>query len=240
VCDDLLAGFLSAAVRARANMIVAGGTGTGKTTMLRCLINEIPADERLITVEDSLEIGLERFEDLHPDHETLEAREANTEGVGAFTLADLVRSALRMDPQRVIVGEVRGAEVLPMLLAMSPGQRRVDVLDPRRLVQGRVRAARHVRGDDPRAARPRGDEPARRQRRRPHRAPRLGRGRAAHHQRPPGHRHGRGRQVVSNELWRPDDSARRARPRPHPELTDKLERYGFDVEAHAAAEGWWR
>lgn len=121
VCDDLLASFLSAAVRVRANLIVAGGTGTGKTTTLRCLINEIPADERLITIEDSLEIGLERFDHLHPDHETLEARDANTEGVGAFTLADLVRSALRMDPQRVIVGEVRGAEVLPMLLAMSQG-----------------------------------------------------------------------------------------------------------------------
>ena len=112
VCNDLLARFLSAAVRARANVIVAGGTGTGKTTMLRCLINEIEPDERLITVEDSLEIGLERFENLHPDHETLEAREPNTEGVGAITLADLVRSALRMDPHRVIVGEVRGAEAL--------------------------------------------------------------------------------------------------------------------------------
>ena len=105
----------------KTNVIVAGGTGTGKTTTLRCLINEIPADERLITIEDSLEIGLERFEDLHPDHETLEAREANTEGAGTFTLADLVRSALRMDPERVIVGEVRGAEILPMLLAMSQG-----------------------------------------------------------------------------------------------------------------------
>ncbi len=116
-----LASFASAAVRAKLNVIVAGGTGTGKTTKLRCLINEIPAAERIITVEDSLEIGLERFADLHPDHETLEVREANTEGVGAFTLADGVRAALRMDPQRVIVGEVRGAEVLPMLLAMSQG-----------------------------------------------------------------------------------------------------------------------
>lgn len=119
--DVSLAEFLRAAVRAKRNLIVAGGTGTGKTTVLRCLINEIPAGERLITIEDSLEIGLEHFEDLHPDYEALEAREANTEGVGEFSLADLVRAGLRMDPQRVIVGEVRGAEVLPMLLAMSQG-----------------------------------------------------------------------------------------------------------------------
>lgn len=121
VMDETLADFLAASVRAKQNLIVAGGTSTGKTTLLRCLINEIPSEERLITVEDSLEIGLDHFEDLHPDHETLEAREANTEGVGAFTLAELVRAGLRMDPQRVIVGEVRGAEVLPMLLAMSQG-----------------------------------------------------------------------------------------------------------------------
>ena len=121
VVDDVLARFLAAAVRAKLNVIVAGGTGTGKTTLLRCLINEIPADERIITIEDSLEIGVEQFESLHPDHETIEARDANTEGVGAYTLADGVRAALRMDPDRVIVGEVRGAEVLPMLLAMSQG-----------------------------------------------------------------------------------------------------------------------
>lgn len=119
--DSALGEFCAAAVRARRSIIVAGGTGTGKTTTLRCLINEIEADERLITIEDSLEIGLEHFEALHPDHETIEARDANTEGVGGFSLADGVRAGLRMDPDRVIVGEVRGAEVLPMLLAMSQG-----------------------------------------------------------------------------------------------------------------------
>lgn len=121
VMDVALGEFIAASVRARLNVIVAGGTGTGKTTTLRCLINEIPADERLITIEDSLELGIEHFDDLHPDHETIEAREPNTEGVGAFTLADGVRAGLRMDPDRVIVGECRGAEVLSMLLAMSQG-----------------------------------------------------------------------------------------------------------------------
>jgi Flp pilus assembly CpaF family ATPase len=114
--------FLVAVVRARLSLIVAGGTGTGKTTSLRCLINEIPPGERLLTVEDSLELGLEHFEDLHPDYEAIEAREANTEGQGAFSLADGVRAGLRMNPDRVIVGEIRGgAELLSMLLAMSQG-----------------------------------------------------------------------------------------------------------------------
>ena len=119
--SEALFHFLQAAVRARFNVIVAGGTGAGKTTLLRCLINEIPATERIITVEDSLEIGLEHFADLHPNHVDLEAREANLEGVGEFPMHRLVRSGLRMQPDRVIVGEVRGAEALPMMLAMSQG-----------------------------------------------------------------------------------------------------------------------
>lgn len=113
--------LFEAMVKARCNVIVAGGTGAGKTTLLRCLINEVPANERLITVEDSLEIGLEQFGDLHPNYVDLEAREANIEGVGEFPMHRLTRSALRMQPDRVIVGEIRGAEVLPMLLAMSQG-----------------------------------------------------------------------------------------------------------------------
>ena len=108
-------------VAARFNVIVAGGTGAGKTTLLRCLLNEVGSDERIITVEDSLEIGLEHFAELHPNRVDLEARDANLEGVGEFPMHRLVRSGLRMQPDRVIVGEVRGAEALPMMLAMSQG-----------------------------------------------------------------------------------------------------------------------
>jgi len=116
-----VAGFLAAAVRARRNIVVAGGTGSGKTTLLRALINEIPPSERIVTIEDAYELGIENFEDRHPDHDSLQAREANVEGHGEITMADLTRMALRMDPDRVIVGEVRGAEAFPMLLAMSQG-----------------------------------------------------------------------------------------------------------------------
>jgi Flp pilus assembly CpaF family ATPase len=119
--SESLAHLLAAVVRSRFNVIVAGGTGAGKTTLLRCLINEIPATERIITVEDSLEIGLEHLADEHPNYVDLEARAANLEGVGEFPMHRLVRSGLRMQPDRVIVGEVRGAEALPMMLAMSQG-----------------------------------------------------------------------------------------------------------------------
>jgi Flp pilus assembly CpaF family ATPase len=113
--------FLTAAVHARRNFVIAGGTGSGKTTLLRALINEVPPSERLITIEDAYELGLDHFEHLHPDHDALQSRPANIEGQGEITLADLTRMALRMDPDRVIVGEVRGAEAFPMLLAMSQG-----------------------------------------------------------------------------------------------------------------------
>ncbi len=119
--DSTLRTFLAAAVRARRNLIVAGGTGTGKTTLLRALLNEVPPSERIVTIEDAYELGIDRFPDRHPDHDMLQARPANIEGRGAITMLDLARMALRMDPDRVIVGEVRGGEAFPMLLAMSQG-----------------------------------------------------------------------------------------------------------------------
>jgi pilus assembly protein CpaF len=113
--------FLAAAVRARKQIIVAGATGAGKTTMLRALAAEISEHERIVTIETELELGLDRFPELHPDVVALEAREANVEGAGEVTAAELVRLSLRMNPDRVIVGEVRGDEVIPMLNAMSQG-----------------------------------------------------------------------------------------------------------------------
>lgn len=121
VIDAGLAGFLAAAVKAKLNLIVAGGTNTGKTTMLRCLLNEIPPAERVVTVEDNLELGIDRFSDLHPDHVCWERRGANVEGHGEATLADCVKATLRQNPDRVIVGEIRGVEVVDMLRAMSQG-----------------------------------------------------------------------------------------------------------------------
>jgi Flp pilus assembly CpaF family ATPase len=116
-----VAEMFRAMVRSRRNVIIAGGTGSGKTTLLRALINEVPPEERIVTIEDAYELGLERFEHLHPDHDSLQSRPANIEGQGEITLADLTKMALRMDPDRVIVGEVRGAEAFPMLMAMSQG-----------------------------------------------------------------------------------------------------------------------
>jgi Flp pilus assembly CpaF family ATPase len=119
--DQGLRDFLAAAVRARKQLIIAGATGAGKTTLLRALASEIPPSERLITIETELELGLDRFKELHEDCVALEAREANVEHVGAVTAADLVRMSLRMNPDRCLVGEVRGDEVIPMLNAMSQG-----------------------------------------------------------------------------------------------------------------------
>ncbi|MGH9209975.1 MAG: CpaF family protein [Acidimicrobiales bacterium] len=119
--DLALREFLAAGVRARKNFIVCGGVDAGKTTLMRALLNEVGPDERIVTIEDNLELGLDRYPELHPDVVALEAREENVEGEGAIDLATLVRWGLRMNPDRVIVGEVRGHEVIPMLNAMSQG-----------------------------------------------------------------------------------------------------------------------
>jgi Flp pilus assembly CpaF family ATPase len=116
-----LASFLASAVTARKNIMIAGATNAGKTTMLRALAHEIPPYERLITVERALELGLGEFPDLHPNVVALEERLANSEGEGAIGMGDLVRRSLRMNPSRVIVGEVLGDEIVTMLNAMSQG-----------------------------------------------------------------------------------------------------------------------
>ncbi|MCG5218296.1 ATPase, T2SS/T4P/T4SS family [Streptosporangium soli] len=113
--------FLSAAVAARKNIMIAGSTNAGKTTMLRALANEIPSTERLITVERALELGLDQFTELHPNVIAFEQRLPNAEGQGEITMAELVRRSLRMNPSRVIVGEVLGDEIVTMLNAMTQG-----------------------------------------------------------------------------------------------------------------------
>lgn len=124
--DDLIAwkaitpeaaDFLKECVRAKYNIFVSGGTGSGKTTFLNALSNFIPSDERIITIEDSAELQIKTI----PNLVRLETRNANTEGKGQITIRDLIKSSLRMRPERIVVGEVRGAEALDMLQAMNTG-----------------------------------------------------------------------------------------------------------------------
>lgn len=112
-----IADVLKLFVKAKFNIFICGGTGSGKTTFLNALSNFIPADERVITIEDSAELQIAGVENLV----SLETRNANTAGVGAVTIRELIKSALRMRPDRIVVGEVRGAEALDMLQAMNTG-----------------------------------------------------------------------------------------------------------------------
>jgi Flp pilus assembly CpaF family ATPase len=118
--DEGLRDLLIAMVTARKNVVICGGTDTGKTTFLRAMAKAIPASERLITIEDTDELALDE-DPAHPDCVALQAREPNIEGEGGVDLAELVRWALRMAPDRVILGEARGGEVVPLLNCMSQG-----------------------------------------------------------------------------------------------------------------------
>ncbi len=113
--DEMVA-FLSACVQARLNILISGGTGSGKTTLLNALSAFIPPDERVITIEDAAELRLQQ-----PHVGRLETRPRNVEGVGEVTTRDLVRNALRMRPDRIVIGECRGPEALDMLQAMNTG-----------------------------------------------------------------------------------------------------------------------
>ena len=112
ICD-----LLKNLVEAKYNIFISGGTGSGKTTFLNALSNFIPADERVITIEDSAELQIVNI----PNIVRLETRNSNSSGVGLITIRDLIKSALRMRPERIVVGEVRGAEALDMLQAMNTG-----------------------------------------------------------------------------------------------------------------------
>ncbi|HEX2179301.1 MAG TPA: CpaF family protein [Actinomycetota bacterium] len=114
--NEEAASFLEAAVLGKLNIIVSGGTGTGKTTLLNVLGDFVPSDERIITIEDAAEIRLSQ-----PHVVRMETRPANIEGAGLVGIRDLVRNALRMRPDRIVVGEVRGGEALDMLQAMNTG-----------------------------------------------------------------------------------------------------------------------
>ncbi len=113
--------LLEAAVMARCNVLVSGGTSSGKTSLLNALAFHIPEPERVVTIEDTAELSLN-----HPHVVRLESRPGGFDGAGVVTIRDLLRNTLRMRPDRIIVGEVRGGEVLEMLRAMNTGPRRLD------------------------------------------------------------------------------------------------------------------
>lgn len=113
--------FLTAAVRARRNIVITGGTSAGKTTLLRALTAAIAPDERLITLESDYELFLDKMPERHPNVVAYQARQANSEGAGAISLHELIPDALRKNPDRIIVGEVRADEIIPMFEAMNTG-----------------------------------------------------------------------------------------------------------------------
>jgi pilus assembly protein CpaF len=116
LCDPRTAAWLTDAVHRRENLLISGATGTGKTTLLGALLGMVPINERILSIEDVAELRID-----HPHWVALEARQANTEGAGAVTLEQLLREALRMRPDRIVLGECRGAEVVTLLSALNTG-----------------------------------------------------------------------------------------------------------------------
>jgi Flp pilus assembly CpaF family ATPase len=238
--DEGLRSFLAAAVKSRKQLIVAGATGAGKTTMLRGLASEIPPEERIVTVETEAELGLDRFPEIHPNCVALECREANVEGVGAITASQLVRDGLRMNPDRVIVGEVRGDEVVPMLNAMSQGNdgsmctlhsdSSATVFNKLGLygMQSPEQLPLEVTNELAAAAvdlviwinkGPKGRF--------------VGSVRQV--------LHANGRQVVTNELFKPGIDGRAVPGTPIPiDLRDELIAHGYDHSLHERKDGWWK
>ncbi len=238
--DRGISGLLGAAVRCRKQLMIAGPTGAGKTTMVRALASEIPRRERIVTIESELELGLDRLPEQHPDCVALEAREANVEGVGLVIAADLVRMSLRMNPDRVIVGEVRGDEVIPMLNAMSQGSQGSLSTVHSESAGGVFRKLALYAMQAPE--------------RLPMEATMLLAAAAldlvVHIAKTPRGRFvssvaqvkgADGAQVVTNELYRP---GRDGRARPHMpipvDLLDELVDAGYDPSLHDNPEGWWR
>ncbi len=260
-----LCSLLRAAVRARKNIIVTGAMNSGKTTLLRALAAEIPPRERVVTIEQSFELGLDATTDRHPDLVAMEARPANLEGEGRITVADLVRRALRMNADRVIVGEVLGDEILPMLNAMSQGRsgsmctihaessagafRRIAsyaVQSPERLaveatnllISGAVHFVVHLDSEMHDFS----DEPE------VEHATDVESGRRSFPPRPRRDRFissvrevvdAEGVQIISNEIYRPGPD-RRARPAAplRAETVAELRQFGFDITATNEGERW--
>ncbi|MCO1575876.1 Flp pilus assembly complex ATPase component TadA [Crossiella sp. SN42] len=241
--DRGLESLLAAMVRARFNLLITGATAIGKTTLLRALASVIPPWERLITIEDVLELGLGHDPQAHPDVVAMQAREANIEGQGRLTLSELVWEALRLSPDRIIVGEVRGPEVIPLTNAMSTGNNGS---------MGTLHAASsHGAFTKLAAYAVQGEE------RLPIEATNLLVASAVnfvvHLDHPRGRPGGRvvtsvrevvgadGRQMISNEIYRPGPDTRAVPGAPlRADTLERLAAHGFDPALSERPEGWWQ
>lgn len=241
--DRALENFLTAMVRARKNVLVTGGVAIGKTTLLRALASAIPPHERLVTIEDVFELGLDQDPVAHPDVVAMQAREANVEGQGEISQSELVWQSLRMSPDRVIVGEVRGPVVIPLTNAMSMGNDGSMGTLHSSLSSGVFTklAAYAVQGQE----------------RLPLEATNLLVASALHfvvHLEKPRGEDGKrvvssirevvgadGAQVISNEVWRPGPDLRAIPGVPlRTSTVDDLVDAGFEPDLLDRAEGWWK